>query len=104
MLKRAIRRFPKDVVVKFFLALGYHDAGEETQAIRLLALACLRELNDGDLAGYHRTLQSKFRALQGVHAKEKRIPSDGPIAEVAAGSLPRVPAASGDFTVAAAGH
>jgi Flp pilus assembly protein TadD len=63
-LARAQKQFPGDVVVELFLALGYHDVQQPTQALRLIALACLRESSNRGLAAYRDVLKRKFRALR----------------------------------------
>ena len=61
--QQARRRFPNDVVVELFLALGYHDMRRETDALRLTALACLRESVNSGLAPFRDVLRRKFRSL-----------------------------------------
>ena len=61
--QQAKRRFPGDVVVELFLALGYHDAAQATEALRLTALACLRESGDRNLEPFRGVLRRKFRSL-----------------------------------------
>ncbi|MGA3066070.1 MAG: tetratricopeptide repeat protein [Tepidisphaeraceae bacterium] len=61
--QQARRRFPRDVVVELFLALGYHDTRQPTDALRLTALACLRESGDSGLAPFRDVLKRKFRTL-----------------------------------------
>jgi tetratricopeptide (TPR) repeat protein len=61
--QQARRRFPGDLVVELFLALGYHDTRQETDALRLTALACLRESGDRKLDPFRSVLRRKFRSL-----------------------------------------
>jgi tetratricopeptide (TPR) repeat protein len=61
--QQAKRRFPDDVVVELFLALGYHDAAQATEALRLTALACLRESGNRNLKPFRSVLRRKFRSL-----------------------------------------
>jgi tetratricopeptide (TPR) repeat protein len=79
-LRRASRRFPHDLVVTFFLALGYHDIGKTAEALRLLALTCLNQINDQDLANYRRPLANKFRSLMRVRRRKRNNQSSGVIA------------------------
>jgi Flp pilus assembly protein TadD len=62
-LAQAQKQFPGDVVVELFLALGYHDVRQPTHALRLTALACLRESGDRGLAAYRDVLKRKFNSL-----------------------------------------
>jgi tetratricopeptide (TPR) repeat protein len=61
--QQARRRFPGDLVVELFLALGYHDTRNATGALRLTALACLRESGDRNLAPFRSVLKRKFSSL-----------------------------------------
>jgi tetratricopeptide (TPR) repeat protein len=61
--QQARKRFPGDLVVELFLALGYHDNQQPTDALRLTALACLRESPDPELAPFRQVLERKFRSL-----------------------------------------
>jgi Flp pilus assembly protein TadD len=62
-LAQAQKQFPGDVVVELFLALGYHDVQQPTHALRLTALACLRESGNRGLAAYRDVLKRKFHSL-----------------------------------------
>jgi tetratricopeptide (TPR) repeat protein len=62
-LKQARKQFPSDVVVELFLALGYHDISQVTHALRLAAIACLRECDSRNLAGYGDVLKRKYSSL-----------------------------------------
>jgi len=61
--QQARKRFPNDVVVELFLALGYHDTQQATDALRLTALACLRESGSSGLAPFRDALRRKYRSL-----------------------------------------
>jgi tetratricopeptide (TPR) repeat protein len=62
-LEQARKQFPDDVVVELFLALGYHDLSQVTSALRLAAMACLRESGSRSLAGYQKVLKRKYHSL-----------------------------------------
>lgn len=63
MLKRALRVFSQDAVVKLFLALAFHDVGQSARAMKLVALTCLPKLDEKVLSGFRPPLIRKFRAL-----------------------------------------
>ncbi len=64
-LLRAQSRFPNDKVVRLFLALTYHNLGQETKALKLLATAYLDDTKDRDLKSYRSALHRKFKSLSG---------------------------------------
>jgi len=62
-LQRAHRRFPGDKTVRLFMALAYHDVGQDSKALRLLALTYLDESRDSNVEGYRSALRRKYRSL-----------------------------------------
>ncbi len=64
-LLRAQSRFPNDKVVRLFLALAYHDLGQKTKALKLLAMAYLDDAKDRDLKSYRSALHRKYKSLSG---------------------------------------
>jgi Flp pilus assembly protein TadD len=62
-LLRAHIQFPNDKVVRLFLALTYHDRGQKTKALKLLAMAYLDDAKDRDLKSYRPALHRKYKSL-----------------------------------------
>jgi hypothetical protein len=58
------RRFPRDPVVKLFLALVEYDAGNLSLVIRQLGYLCTDESSDRGVARYKSVLRRKFHALR----------------------------------------
>lgn len=92
ILKSAIRHFPEDVVVKMFLALGYHDAGEDLRALRTVAMAMLGQLDDRILSGFREPLLTKFRSLQPMKRRGKRSTMETIRREIGSSGGPSAPA------------
>lgn len=64
-LRRAQTRFPNDKVIHLFLALAYHDLGQKTRALKVLARTCLDDTKNPDLKKYRAALRRKYRSLNG---------------------------------------